>query len=69
MTEPVSQTLPGVVTETIHSSDPTGAEEAQITIPGVDGPQEIRIDNILTMKNGDEVSLQKGAPVKLTIKA
>ena len=31
--------------------------------------QQIRIDNVLTMKNGDEVALKKGDAVKLTIKA
>ncbi len=69
MTDPVSMTLPGVVEETIHSSDSTAAEKAQIAIPGVDGLQHIRIDNTLTMKNGDLVSLEKGATVKVTIKA
>ena len=69
MTQPVSTSLPGVVAETIHSSDPTAAEEAQIAIPGVDGVQQIRIDNVLTMKNGDAVVLKKGARVKVTVKA
>jgi hypothetical protein len=31
--------------------------------------QEIRIDNTLTTKNGDDVSLKNGAAVKVTIKA
>ena len=52
-----------------HSSDPTAAEKAQIAIPDVDGLQHIRIDNTLTMKNGDRVSLKKGAVVKVTIEA
>jgi hypothetical protein len=69
MTGPVSTTLPGVVEETIPSSDSTEPEKAQIAIQGVDGLQQIRIDNLLTTKNGDPVSLKKGAPVKLTIKA
>ncbi len=61
--------MPGVVEETIHSSDPTVPEKAQIAIQGVDGLQQIRIDNVLTMKNGDQVGLKKGAAVKVTIKA
>jgi hypothetical protein len=69
MTDPVSTTLPGVVKETIHSSDPTVPEIAQIAIQGADGLQQIRIDNTLTMKNGDQVSLKKGAAVEVTIKA
>ena len=69
MTGSLSTTLPGVVEETIPSSDPTGTEKAQIAIPDIDGLQQIRIGNILTKKNGDEVSLQKGDAVKVTIKA
>jgi len=69
MTDPVSITLPGVVKETIPSSDPTVPEKAQIAIHSVDEPQEIGIDNILTMKNSDEVILKKGAAVTVTIKA
>ncbi|MGA9813021.1 MAG: hypothetical protein WBQ64_09610 [Terriglobales bacterium] len=69
MTDPVSITLPGVVEETIRSSDPAVPEKAQIAIPAVDGLQEIRIDNILTTKNGGEVALKKGDAVKVTIKA
>jgi hypothetical protein len=69
MTDPVSITLPGVVKETIPSSDPTVPEKAQIAIQSVDEPQEIGIDNILTMKNGDQVILKKGAAVMVTIKA
>lgn len=69
MTDAVSTTLPGVVEETIPSSDPAGAEKAQIAVEGVDGPQQIRVDNTLTMKNGDQVSLKKGATVEVTIKA
>lgn len=69
MTDPVSTTLPGIVEETIPSSDPTLPEEAQIAIQDVDGTQQIRIDNVLTMKNGNQVALKKGDAVKLTIKA
>lgn len=69
MTDAISITLPGVVEETIPSSDPAGVEKVQIAVPSVDGLQQIRVDNTLTMKNGDPVSLKKGATVELTIKA
>jgi hypothetical protein len=69
MTDPVSTALPGVVEETIPSSDPAGPEKAQIAVQGVDGLQQIRVDNTLTMENGDQVSLKKGATVVVTIKA
>ena len=48
-----------VVKETIPSSDPAVPEKAQIAIQSAGEPQEIRIDNILTMKNGEEVGLKK----------
>jgi hypothetical protein len=56
MTDPASTTLPGVVEESISSSDPTLPAEAQIAVQGVDGLQQIRIDNTLVMKNGDEAT-------------
>ncbi len=69
MTDPVRVTLSGVVKETIPSSDPAVPEKAQIAIQSAGEPQEIRIDNILTMKNGEEVGLKKNAAVEVTIKA
>ena len=70
MTEKPSATLPGTVEEIISPSDPSEPENAQIAVQGVDElPLEIRIDNTLTTKNGDEVRLKKGATVKVTIKA
>jgi hypothetical protein len=70
MTERASTTLPGTVEEIISPSDPNEPEKAQIAVQGADElPVEIRIDNTLTTKNGDEVSLRKGATVKVTIKA
>ncbi len=70
MTEPTSNTLPGIVEEIIHSSDPGKPDEAQIAIRGTEEfAGEIRIVNTLTQKNGDETSLAKGDAVKLTIKA
>ena len=69
MTDAVSTTLPGVVEETIPSSDPAGAEKAQIAVQGVDGPQQIRVENTLTMKSVDKVSLKKGATEEVTSNA
>ena len=70
MTKPIQTTLPGIVEEIIRSPDSGEAEKAQIAIQGADDPaEEIRIVNTLTNKNGDQVSLEKGDAVKVTIKA
>ena len=43
------------------SSDPGLPEKAQIAIPGVDGvPQQIRIDNTLTIEKWRRSDAQKG---------
>jgi hypothetical protein len=70
MTKPIQTTLPGIVEEIIKSADSVEPEKAQIAIQGADDVmEEIRIVNTLTKKNGDEVSLEKGDTVKVTIKA
>jgi hypothetical protein len=70
MTNPLSTTLPGIVEQIINPSDPNQPEKALIAIQGADDViEEIRIVNTLTRNNGDEVSLEKGDKVKVTIKA
>lgn len=70
MTEPIQTTLPGIVEEIIKPSDSGEPEKAQIGIQGSDDlTDEIRIVNTLTKDNGDEVGLEKGDAVKVTIKA
>jgi len=70
MTERASTTAHGTVEEIIRPSDPNEPEKAQIAIQPPEEPAlEIRIDNTLTTKNRDEVSLKKGAKVKVTITA
>ena len=70
MTKPIQTTLPGIVEQIIKSSDSGEPEKAQIGIQSAnDIREEIRIVNTLTQKNGDEVSLEKGDAVKITIKA
>ena len=62
--------LPGIVETIIESPHPNEPEKAQIAIKGADDRyREIRIENALKDENGDEVSLNAGAPVKVTIKA
>ena len=70
MTERPSTTLLGTVDKVVTPVDPGLPEKIQITLQDVDGvPQQIRIENTLTSENGDEVTLNKGAVVKITIKA
>jgi hypothetical protein len=74
MTEPTNpalsqSSLSGAVEKIITPSRPGEPEQAQIVIQGADDQdQEIRIENILTTKKGDEVGLKEGALVSITIK-
>src|SRR5579872_6205860 len=53
------------ITKSPSSSEP---ETAQICICGVDGDcRDLRIKNVLEDENGDDVSLKKGAQVRVTI--
>jgi hypothetical protein len=70
MTEKPSVTLPGTVERVIRPIDPNQPDKAQITVQGADDLyREIRIDNTLTMENGEEVSLKVGAHVEVTVEA
>jgi hypothetical protein len=70
MTEKPNVTLPGKVEKIIESAGPSEPEKAEISIEGADPLyQEIRIENSLTDENGDEVRLEKGADVDVTVEA
>jgi hypothetical protein len=63
-------TLPGKVEKIIKPADPHEPEKAQISIEGADMLyKEIRIENSLKDKNGDEVRLKKDAEVDVTVEA
>jgi hypothetical protein len=68
MTEKPIVTLSGLVDEIIAPSDASQHEKAQIAVQSIDELQKIRIDSTLTNENGDEVKLNKGETVKITIK-
>jgi hypothetical protein len=52
------------------SPGPNEPEKAQISVEGADTLyREIRIENSLTDKNGDEVRLNEGAEVDVTVEA
>jgi hypothetical protein len=70
MTEKPSVTLPGVVEKIIKPAERNEPEKAQISIEGADDLyREIRIENSLSGKNGDEVRLKKGSEVEVTVEA
>ena len=65
--EPPSVTMPATV-DKIISRRPTQPKKAQIKVDGGDRHhRELRIKNVLTDENGEDVSLTKGAHVELTV--
>jgi hypothetical protein len=65
-----STTLPGTVEKIIKPIDPREPEKAQIDIEGGEELyREIRVDNTLKDKKGNEVALKEGAPVDVTVEA
>ena len=69
MPDQAEATLHGTVERVVKSRYP-GEEKAEITVEGADQLyKEIRIENTLTQKGGQEVHLKAGAEVQVTIKA
>ena len=70
MSEMTSVTLAGTVDKIISPPRSSEPEKVQISIEGADELyKEIRIENLLTDENGEEVSLKKGAEVEVTVEA
>ena len=70
MDEKLSTTMPGTVEKIIKSPFPSQPEKAQISVEGADHLyREISIDNTLTNEQGQEVSLNPGAHVDVTVSA
>jgi anti-sigma B factor antagonist len=68
--EKPSVTLSGTVGRIIQPLHPSMPEKAEISVEGADELyQEIRIENALTDEHGDEVRLEKGAHVEVTVEA
>jgi hypothetical protein len=68
--EIASATLPGTVEAVIKSLVPSEPEKAQIAVEGADHRHKvISIENTLTDPSGQEVRLNPGAKVEVTIKA
>jgi hypothetical protein len=70
MSEKAAATMPGTVQKIIKSPHPDLPEKAEIAVEGADELyREIRIENTLTDKKGNEVQLKPGAHVEVTVEA
>ena len=68
--EQPSTIMSGTVDKIIPSPRPSQPEKAQISVEGGDpGYRNLRIDNTLTDEHGDDVRLEKGARVDVTVTA
>jgi hypothetical protein len=66
--EPPKVSMFGTVEKIIPERNPSQSERADISIEEAQPPsQSLRIENMLTDENGDEVRLKKGAHVDITI--
>jgi hypothetical protein len=68
--EQLSITMPGIVEKIIPSQRLSQPEKAQIAVDGAEhGYRDLRIENTLTDKHGDDMKLKKGAYVEVTVAA
>jgi hypothetical protein len=68
ISEQPSVSMPGTVDEIIPAPGPSQPEKAKIAVGEADrGYQDLRIENTLTDENGDDVRLEKGADVEVTV--
>ena len=68
--EQPSTTVPGIVNKIIPSPRPSKPEKAQIAVDRADQRhRNLRIENTLTDEHGDDVKLEKGAHVEVTVTA
>jgi hypothetical protein len=66
--EQPTTTVPGTVHKIIPASSSRQPEKAQIALDGADQRyRDLRIENILTDENGDDVRLKKGGHVQVTV--
>lgn len=68
--EQPSAAMRGIVDKIIPSSGPSQPEKAQIAVDGADrNYRDLRIENTLTDEHGDDVRLEKGGHVEVTVTA
>jgi hypothetical protein len=66
--EQPSTIMSGIVDKIITSPRPSQPEKAQISLEGADRRyRNIRIENTLTDEHGDDVRLEKGTQVEVTV--
>jgi hypothetical protein len=66
--EQPSVTMPGTVNKIIPAPRSSQPEKAQITVKAAGrNHRNLRIENILTDENGDDVKLKKGSHVEVTV--
>ncbi len=61
--------MPGTVDKIIRFRTPRLRETAEISIKGEPKYRELRVENSLTYEHGDEVKLEKGGHVEITVTA
>jgi hypothetical protein len=61
--------MPGTIDKVIRFRTPRLRETAQISIEGQPRYRTLRVENSLTDEHGDEVKLEKGAHVEVTVTA
>jgi hypothetical protein len=61
--------IPGTVDKLVPSPTSRLRDRAQISIEGETGYRKLRVENSLTDEHGDEVKLEKGARVQVTVTA
>jgi hypothetical protein len=61
--------IPGTVEKIIQFRTPRLRETAQISIKGEPKYRELRVENSLTDEHGEEVKLEKGVHVEVTVTA
>jgi hypothetical protein len=59
--------IPGTVDKIVQSRTPRLREMAQISIDGEPRYRQLRVENSLTDEHGDEVKLEKGGHVEVTV--
>jgi hypothetical protein len=67
VSQPPRTVMAGTVDKIIQFRTPRWQETAQISIEGEPRYRELRVENSLTDEHGDEVKLEKGTRVEVTV--
>jgi hypothetical protein len=69
VSQPPKTIMSGTVDKIIEFRTPPVRETAQISIEGESGYRKLRLENSLTDEHGDEVKLEKGSQLVVTVTA